>query len=289
MTRRQFIVRWSGRAGLIAVLLVVSTLILPPNPAGAWDNDALEPTAGCRKNDDAFYVPRDTRGEWFWWFCRDENDTMGDGFGPLANSEGEHEVNQDQKASWSDWAPHNAAANGMVKFSQLRSEPCQTWETKKRITPNFDLDRRQCADVTKLLSRQSPCDQWWSLIHNLQGQQGVERVNTVKDGRRIATCRSVTAVFLRAWNPPKVVDTKSYSRNDFTAPGALAQELGGVIGLGQWVALSAAVIGVIACAAKLAVAYRSGFEEAGSGILVAMVGALLAISAVGISRMLLVE
>ncbi|NUU26461.1 MAG: hypothetical protein HOV68_33895 [Streptomycetaceae bacterium] len=290
--RRARNLRWAVAWLLLATVVVA--LAPPARAAGpaaarapvllpAEDDDALEDAAkACRSEPDTFYVPRDPHGEWFRWYCRQDGDGLsGDGFRPVGYAPTDKQLrNTDQPDNWDDWVGEHGSPTGMVRFTDLHDEPCSTWKNDPK-----DL---QCAKIKGLTSRQSPCDQWWDHIRAVQGRPGVEPLNTAKDGGLISKCRSDNALFQRGWNPPRMVDNNTYDPYDFSAPSSIAGQLGPIIGVAQWVALVAGVFGVLGCAAKLAIAYRNGIEEAATGVLIVMGAVAMAVSATSVATLLLV-
>ncbi|WP_436788958.1 hypothetical protein, partial [Yinghuangia sp. YIM S10712] len=295
-------------AAVWVLVLTVVAVLTPPIQASAQtparassasvarlpadENDALEPRAqACRHQPDAFYVPKDPEGNWFWWYCRDSVGLFGDGFSPLGTFEGDFgglwgnnkKVNQDQPDNWNEWMSKYATAGNLVDFTKLVDEPCETWNRAE-----LDLEQPQCAKIKTLAARQSPCDQWWDLIKSVQGQPDVEPLDTARDGGLISICRGHQAHFQRAWAAPKIEDSKTYDRYDFSAPDEITKPMGQLVSIAQWVALVAGVLGVLFSAAKLAVAYQNGFGEAATGIVIVLGSVSLAMSALALASLFLV-
>lgn len=297
--------RGPARAAVLALVFALIGVLVPPvgaSPAAGAsaasvprfpmdDNDALEPRAqACRHQADAFYVPRDPEGHWFWWYCRDDVGLFGDGFSPLGTFEGDwglwnnKQVNQDQPHTWNEWMGKYATPGNLVDFTKLVDEPCETWNR----AGGLDLEQRQCAKIKTLTARKSPCDQWWDLIREVQGEPDVEPLDTVRDGRLISICRTHQAHFQRAYAPANIKDSKTYDRYDFSAPAEISRPIGEIINIGQWVALVAGVLGVLFSATKLAVAYRTGVGEAATGIVIVLGSVSLAMSALAIATLILI-
>lgn len=250
-------------------------------------DDALEDEAeACRHQPDAFYVPADPQGLLFWWYCRDATSLFGDGYHPLGYWDDDDAVNLDDPDNWNDWMSQHSVAGNLVDFSQIKDEPCKTWEN--RGEDEYDLEESQCASIKKLKTHQSPCDQWWDIIKSVQGQQDVEALNTDRDGALISICRSHQAHFQVAWAPPgPVEDNKAYSRYSFAAPQEITKPIGEILAIGEWVALVAGVLGILCCAAKLAVAYQNGLAETGAGMVIVLGSISLAMSAAAIASLVL--
>lgn len=276
-----------------AAALAACVGLLPPSSAAAagyprYNDDALEERAQCRHENDAFYVPRDAQGEWFFWYCRDDtySGMRGDGFRPMSKAQVDKgKVNQDQPKDWEDWFAKYANPNGLVNFKRLGEEPCTTFDRH-----SGDLEERQCAHFKELLPHQSVCDQWWDLIKELQSdvdKTDVQPLDTAKDAKLVATCRAEQAKFEKSYLPLNVEDPKSYDRYDFSAPEELEGPIHDVLGIGQWVVLVLGVFGVLMCAAKLATAYKDGTGEAATGIVVVLGAVSLAMSAGAVATVLL--
>ncbi len=281
------------RAAAIGAALTGCAGLLLPSPAAAAgfpreNDDALSERAQCRHENDAFYVPRDAQGEWFWWYCRDAqySGMRGDGFRPLSNDQREHgRVNQDQPKHWEDWMAKYANATGLVDFGKLGQEPCDVFDAH-----SGDLEPRQCARLKILQPRQSVCDQWWDLIKLLQNERDrtdIQPLDTAKDGRLVAQCRADQAKLQKAYAPLKIEDPNLYNRYDFTAPDEIEGPIDDVLDIGQWVVLVLGVFGVLICAGTLTVAYKDGTEEAAMGIVVVLGGVSLATSAAAVAAILL--
>lgn len=268
-------------------------MVAAPSAVGAdfpaERDDALRPEAEkCRKQPDAFYVPADPRGHWFWWYCRADPALSGDGFGPLPFGYLDKLVNRDQPDNWEEWNKKYSTASGLVNFQALDREPCDTWDNAKQLNGSFDMTKERCAKIKQIAARASPCDQWWDVIKNAAGKPDVEPLDTARDGKLIAKCNSDQTVFRRAWAPPKIKDDREYSPYDFSAPEEVTGPLGEVLGIAQWVAMVAGIFGVLICAAKLAIAHRNGYEEPAHNVLLIMGSVSVAMSAMAIASMIVV-
>ncbi|UGQ12295.1 hypothetical protein LO772_01400 [Yinghuangia sp. ASG 101] len=270
----------------VLVLSVIAALA-PARADDAFDEDSHTDAAeACRHQPDAFYVPKDPQGNWFWWYCRSETSIYGNEYSPFGWSDSS-DINADDDDNWEDWMAKHLVSGNLVDFSQLKEEPCVTWEVRNPETEG-DLSDAQCAKIKTLGMRQSPCDQWWDLIKSVQYQRGVEPLDVERDGALISICRVHQAHFQRSWSQRPLVDTNEYDRYQFSAPPEISQPISQILSIAQWVALVAGVVGVLSCAAKLAVGYQNGFGETATGIVVVLGSICLAMSAMALASLVLI-
>ncbi|WTW97665.1 hypothetical protein OG216_31895 [Streptomycetaceae bacterium NBC_01309] len=249
----------------------------PPNLLPA-DDDMHE----CAGRDDSFYVPEDTAGSRFLWYCR--NGKQGSGFRPTTR-ESDWVNDKDDDMSLGRWAARNGSPDGSVDFAKLRDEPCDTFRGGN------GLERRQCLNLHGLRTEraQGVCTQWRKLIDDLSrtDPQNVPSYNAAQDGAVISQCDTDNPVLTAAYRVKPRVDSNQYSRTDFSAPPGVTKPLGELLSVGTWIALCASVVGIVISAGRLALARSRGVGETAQGALVVLAASVLAGSSTALAQFFL--
>lgn len=260
---------------------------------GLWPTDDRD-NPDCRHFHDTIYIPRDTQGYAFNFYCRD-----GYHHGIYRHDDGPKVCGKDKGVfkdvtPLKDWANKHTSATGTVDFGQLCEEPCNTMTKSAKDDTHFDLTFAQCAQIRHLSIGESPCQQWKKLVDSLVGQDNGEKADGVKvqpwqdtDVENVSFCDSDNPIFQKAYRVPVWDDPKTYDRYDFTAPDSVSQYINPIVGIATWLGISAGVIGVLICAGRMALAHRTGGEEPLTGMFWVMGACVMIGSASGIVGMVL--
>ncbi|MEU8133625.1 hypothetical protein [Streptodolium elevatio] len=236
----------------------------------------------CAGRDDSFFVPEDTAGSRFLWYCR--NGKQGSGFRPTTR-ESDWVNDKDDDMSLGRWAARNGSPDGSVDFAKLRDEPCDTFRGGN------GLERRQCLNLHGLRTEraQGVCTQWRKLIDDLSRSdpQNVPPYNDAQDGAVISQCDTDNPVLTGAYRVKPRMDSNQYSRTDFSAPPGVTKPLGELLSVGTWIALSASVVGILISAGRLALARSRGVGETAQGAFVVLAASVLAGSSTALAQFFL--